>query len=80
MLFGFVLGRGTTHVSVVSARVAWQGTLLFLDNGFNNGVADNRGSKGVDNVVVFEGVIALNKDFGAGYYYKVILEEGVVVK
>mgnify|MGYP000436034137 CR=1 FL=1 len=34
----------------------------------------------VGDVVVFEGVIALDKDFGAGYYYKVILEEGVVVK
>ena len=34
----------------------------------------------VGDVVVMEGVIALNKDFGAGYFYKVILEEGVVVK
>jgi hypothetical protein len=34
----------------------------------------------VGDVVVFEGVIALDKDFGAGYFYKVILEEGAVVK
>ena len=34
----------------------------------------------VGDVVVLEGVIAVNKDFGAGYFYKVILEEGVVVK
>jgi hypothetical protein len=27
----------------------------------------------------FEGVIALDKDFGVGYFYKVIMEEGVLV-
>jgi hypothetical protein len=26
-------------------------------------------------IVVFEGVVALNKDFGAGYVYDVILED-----
>ncbi len=30
--------------------------------------------------VTFEGVIALEKDFGAGYFYPVILEDAVVVK
>ena len=34
----------------------------------------------VGDVVVFEGVITLDKDFGAGYFYKVIMEEAVVVK
>ena len=34
----------------------------------------------VGDVVVFEGVIALDKDFGAGYFYKVILEDAVLVK
>ena len=34
----------------------------------------------VGDVVVFEGVIAVNKDFGAGYFYKVILEDAVLVK
>jgi hypothetical protein len=29
----------------------------------------------VGDVVMFEGKIALNKDFGAGYYYEVIMEE-----
>ena len=33
----------------------------------------------VGDVVVFEGVIAVNKNFGAGYFYKVILEDGVIV-
>lgn len=29
-------------------------------------------------IVTFEGVVAVDKDFGAGYFYKVILEDGVV--
>lgn len=34
----------------------------------------------VGDVVIFEGTIALNKDFGAGYFYKVIMEDAVLVK
>ncbi|WP_242132130.1 GW dipeptide domain-containing protein [Aestuariivivens marinum] len=34
----------------------------------------------VGDVVVFEGVIAINKDFGAGYFYKVIMEDAVLLK
>lgn len=34
----------------------------------------------VGDVVVFKGKVTLNKDFGAGYKYNVILEEAVVVK
>ena len=34
----------------------------------------------IGNVVIFEGVITLDKDFGAGYFYKVILEDAVLVK
>ena len=34
----------------------------------------------VGDVVVFEGVIALNKDFGAGYFYNIILEEAVLIE
>ena len=37
-------------------------------------------SLAVGDVVVFEGAIAVAKDFGAGYFYDVILEEAVVVK
>lgn len=33
----------------------------------------------VGDVVTFEGVIALDKDFGAGYFYKVIMEEAVIL-
>ena len=32
----------------------------------------------VGDVVVFEGILAVNKDFGAGYFYKVILEDATV--
>jgi hypothetical protein len=35
---------------------------------------------GINTVVTFKGKIALNKDFGYGYSYKVILEEAVSVK
>ena len=34
----------------------------------------------VGDVVIFEGVITLDKDFGAGYFYDVILEEAVLIK
>lgn len=34
----------------------------------------------VGDVVVFEGVFSLDKDFGAGYFYKMIMEDAVLVK
>lgn len=34
----------------------------------------------VGDVIVFEGIISLNKDFGAGYLYKIIMEEASVLK
>lgn len=34
----------------------------------------------VGQVIVIEGTVAVNKDFGAGYSYKVLLENGKVVK
>jgi len=34
----------------------------------------------VGDVVVFEGLITLDKNFGAGYFYKVIMEEAVIIK
>ncbi|MDP2068546.1 MAG: hypothetical protein Q8K04_06225 [Lutibacter sp.] len=34
----------------------------------------------VGDIIVFEGVIALDKDFGAGYFYKVIMEDATNVK
>jgi SH3 domain-containing protein len=37
-------------------------------------------SVNVDAVVTFEGTIATNKDFGAGYSYSVIMEQAVIVK
>ncbi len=32
----------------------------------------------IDDIVTFEGVITLNKDFGAGYKYPIIMEEGIL--
>jgi hypothetical protein len=34
----------------------------------------------IDDVVEFEGTIILNKDFGAGYFYELIMEGGIVSK
>ena len=34
----------------------------------------------VGDVVTFEGIVILNKDFGAGYVYDILLEEGKLVK
>jgi hypothetical protein len=34
----------------------------------------------MDDVVTFEGVITLNKDFGAGYFYEIIMEDAKLVK
>jgi hypothetical protein len=35
---------------------------------------------GTGDVVTFEGLVSVNKDFGAGYYYNVILEDAVLKK
>jgi hypothetical protein len=34
----------------------------------------------VDDVVTFEGTITLKKDFGAGYFYELIMEDAKLVK
>ena len=34
----------------------------------------------VGDVVVFKGVVTLNKDFGAGYKYDLIMEEAVLIR
>ena len=31
-------------------------------------------------IVTFKGTIVLNKDFGAGYVYDIVLEEGALLK
>jgi hypothetical protein len=33
----------------------------------------------VGDVVVFEGMIGLNRDFGAGYFYKLIMEDAILI-
>jgi len=34
----------------------------------------------MDDLVTFEGTISLNKDFGAGYFYELIMEDAKLVK
>lgn len=34
----------------------------------------------IGDVVVFEGKVSLNKDFGAGYFYKLIIENAILIK
>ena len=34
----------------------------------------------VGDIIIIEGVITLDKDFGAGYFYKIIVEEGKIMK
>ena len=34
----------------------------------------------VGDVIIFEGMITLDKDFGAGYFYNIIMEEAVLIK
>ena len=34
----------------------------------------------VGDVVIFEGTVAIDKDFGAGYFYPVIVEAAVIKK
>jgi len=31
-------------------------------------------------VLIFEGIITLDKDFGAGYFYNVIMEEAIIIQ
>lgn len=48
-------------------------------NSFDLAVTTNEMTK-VGDVVVFEGTVALKKDFGAGYFYDVIVENARLVK
>ena len=34
----------------------------------------------VDDIVTFKGIITLNKDVGAGYFYKIIMEEAKIIE
>ena len=34
----------------------------------------------IDQVITFKGIVALNKDLGSGYFYKVIIENAEIVK
>lgn len=58
---------------------------LHIQDGTNgNGVFDltitTADEVKVGDIVTFEGIVALNKDFGAGYSYDLIVEEGKLIK
>ena len=36
-------------------------------------------SASVGDIITIEGIITLDKDFGAGYFYNIIMEEGVII-
>lgn len=40
----------------------------------------SKDSAKVGDVVVFQGAISVNKDFGAGYTYEVIMEDAKIIK
>ncbi len=35
---------------------------------------------GLGEIVVFEGIVGINRDFGAGYSYEVIVEEAKIIR
>jgi len=64
-----IMGRNFVHIQ--------DGT----ENGNNFDLTVTTQNKvNVGDVVTFEGMITLNKDFGAGYFYPVIMEKAAVVK
>lgn len=48
------------------------------DGNFDLTITSEESEVQVDEVVTFEGTIILNKDFGYGYKYDVLMEEGVI--
>jgi hypothetical protein len=48
------------------------------DNSFDLTITTNDVTK-VGDVVTFEGTVTLKKDFGAGYFYEVIVENGKLI-
>jgi hypothetical protein len=57
---------------------------IHLQDGTSNGeendiVITTEVSARVGDIITVEGIITLDKDFGAGYFYKIIMEEGVII-
>jgi hypothetical protein len=50
------------------------------ESGFYDLTITTRDSVAVGNVVVFEGQLSVNKDFGAGYKYDIVMEDGLLKK
>ena len=72
------------EVTKFSKAILGKNWVHFQDGSQYNGAYDlmitTQENLMVGDVVVFEGVIALNKDFGAGYFYNIILEEAVLIE
>ncbi|MFH6769725.1 hypothetical protein V8G56_13310 [Gaetbulibacter aquiaggeris] len=72
------------EVTKFTASIMGKNWIHFQDGTAFDGAYDlmitSQENLNVGDVVVFEGVIAINKDFGAGYFYKVIMEDAVLVK
>ena len=66
-----IMGRNWLHLQDGTGSVA---------NNSHDLVVTSAEIPEADSVVVIEGVMAKDKDFGAGYFYNVILEEAVIVK
>ncbi len=64
-----VMGKNWIHIQDGSGNA----------NDFDLAITTLDGVK-MDDVVTFEGVITLNKDFGAGYFYEIIMEDAKLVK
>ena len=70
------------EVTKFTANIMGKNWIHFQDGTAFNGAYDlmvtSQENVSVGDVVVFEGVIAVNKNFGAGYLYKVIMEDAVL--
>ena len=77
---GRIRGRITKFNSSIMSR-NWA---HIQDGTDNNGNFDltvtTQETVNIDELVTFEGTIALDKDFGAGYFYPIIMEEAVIIK
>ena len=72
------------EVTKFSANIMGKNWIHFQDGTSYEGTYDlmltSQEIVSVGDVVVFEGVITLNKDFGAGYTYNIIIENATVIK
>ena len=76
------------HAKVVKVSPHIMGkNWLHLQDGSGNSmqnthdlVVTTKDTPELDSIITIEGIVAAQKDFGAGYFYEVIVEEGVIKK